>query len=169
MKRISAGVENRLISYRNSAATVLPALIPARPNLLMIAVTANCNARCFGCRYGRDFMPGHQLSWEMTRDLLDDAQLGGFRTVRLYGGEPLLHPDLPKMVAHARHVGLRPYITTNAILLGKKIDALHSAGLRDLSVGFYGVGSRYDAYVQRPGSFEKVEAGIATVREKYGD
>ena len=119
---------------------------------MMVAVTANCNARCVGCRYGRDFMPGHQLGWEMTRDLLDDARAGGVSWVRFYGGEPLLHPDLPKMVAHARKVGMLPYVTTNAILLGKKFDELYAAGLRDVTVGFYGVGDAYDTYVQRPGT-----------------
>jgi len=80
-----------------------------------------------------------------------------------------LHPDLPKMVAHARKVGLLPYVTTNAILLGRKFDELYAAGLRDVTVGFYGVGDAYDTYVQRPGLFRKVEASIAAVREKYGD
>jgi cyclic pyranopterin phosphate synthase len=54
------------------------------------------------------------------------------------------------------------------VLLDQKIDALVEAGLRDLTVGFYGVGARYDDYVQTPGLFAKVERGIAAVHERHG-
>ena len=145
-----------------------PNLVPPRPYKIMIALTAHCNARCIGCRYGRDFMPGAVLEWPIVRDLLEDAAAAGFYSIRLYGGEPLLHPDLPRIVEHCVALGMRPYLTTNAVLLGQKIDELFAAGLRDVTVGFYGVGRAYDEYVQHPGLFERVERGIATARERYG-
>jgi cyclic pyranopterin phosphate synthase len=113
-------------------------------------------------------MPGVQLSWPIVRDVLDDAQKAGFRSVRLYGGEPLLHPDLAKMVAHSLKLGLSTYVTTNGILLGEKIEELYSAGLRSFTIGFYGVGDHYDAYVQRKDRFSLLEASIARVRRLYG-
>jgi cyclic pyranopterin phosphate synthase len=158
----------RLELLRHTAAQMLPVLIQPQPRNLTIAITAYCNLRCVGCRYGRDFMPNEQLPWPLMRDLLDDAKQAGITSVRLYGGEPLLHPDLPKMVAHACALGLRPYVTTNALLLDAKIDALYAAGLRDCTIGFYGVGDHYDAYVQRPERFARMEASIAAVRERYG-
>ena len=63
---------------------------------------------------------------------------------------------------------MRPYITTNAILLDRKIDALYSAGLRTMNIGFYGVGAKYDDYVHRQKIFGRMEAGIAAVRDRYG-
>src|SRR5690349_20926518 len=103
---------------------------------MMIAVTSHCNARCIGCRYGRDFMPNSRLDWEIVRDLLDDAREANISSIRLYGGEPLLHPDLPRMVEHCRKLGLHPLVTTNAVLLEKRIDDLYAAGLRDVTIGF---------------------------------
>jgi cyclic pyranopterin phosphate synthase len=73
------------------------------------------------------------------------------------------------MVEHCRTRSLNPLLTTNAVLLGRRIDELFNAGLRDVTVGFYGVGDPYDRYVQRPGTFAQVERSIAAVREKYGD
>lgn len=104
----------------------------------------------------------------MARLLLDDAADAGFWQIRLYGGEPLLHPDLERMVAHTVARGMQPYVTTNAVLLQHRIDGLYRAGLRHLNVGFYGVGASYDEYVQRHRSFERMEAGIAAVRDRYG-
>jgi molybdenum cofactor biosynthesis enzyme MoaA len=169
VRGVILNAEHRVESGRHTAAQLFPHLIQPRPYKLTIAVTARCNARCIGCRYGRDFMPGHQLSWEMTRDLLDDAAAAGYSAVRLYGGEPLLHPDLPRMVQHCRDRAMDPYVTTNAALLKDRIGDLFAAGLRDVTIGFYGVNAAYDGYTQRPGLFRKVEASIAAVRDRYGD
>jgi cyclic pyranopterin phosphate synthase len=121
-----------------------------------------------GCRYGRDFMPGHELPFSIVHDLLDDAKAAGVSTVRLYGGEPLLYRRLPDVVRHACLLGIRPFVTTNGRLLAEKIDSLYEAGLRQISVGYYGSGARYDEYVGAPGSFRRLERGVATVRDRYG-
>jgi MoaA/NifB/PqqE/SkfB family radical SAM enzyme len=166
-KRLVAGDE-RVEQLRHLAAKAWPTLIRPEPRRLEVAITAYCNLRCVGCRYGRDFMPGNQLPWPIVRDLLDDAKTLGMWDVRFYGGEPLLHRDLPRMIAHSLGLGLQTHVTTNAILLRQKIDALYAAGLRTITVGFYGTGAKYDAYVQRRKRFEEIEAGIASVRDRYG-
>lgn len=165
----AARAETLVGLVRHTLAPIVPAAIGTAPRSLTVAITAHCNLRCAGCRYGRDFMPGRQLSLETVRNLLDDAKEAGVETVRLYGGEPLLHPRLPEMVRHAVGLGLRVYVTTNAILLKEKVDALVDAGLRDFTIGFYGDGARYDGYVQRRRSFERLEEGIATVRARFGE
>ncbi len=147
----------------------MPALIRPRTRNLTIAITANCNLRCIGCRYGRDFMPSQQLPLDVVRAALTDGAEAGVETIRLYGGEPLLHPDLPAMVEHAVAHGLSPYVTTNATILDKRIDELFAAGLRTVTVGFYGTDEAYDAYTGRADAFGKMERGVAAVRERHGD
>src|SRR5437870_11507304 len=44
--------------WRHSTAAVLPQIIQPDPREIYVTLTANCNLRCIGCRYGRDFMPG---------------------------------------------------------------------------------------------------------------
>lgn len=165
----AAKVETWLRRQEQTVARVLPSVIHPRPYLVMIAVTGYCNLRCQGCRYGRDFMPGTQLSWELVKGVLEDAKAAGIYKIRLYGGEPLLHPDLAKMVAYCRELGLVPGVTTNAVALSSRIDELYGAGLRDISIGFYGVGDEYDEYAQRPGRSKKMQNSVAAVRDKYGD
>ena len=173
--RVSPGLKGKVLaveegmdSLKHSLGRRLPPVIRPRPYKVMVAITAQCNARCIGCRYGRDFMPGEQLDLDMALQLFDDAHETGYRSIRLYGGEPLVHPDLPAMVAHCADIGLQPYVTTNAVLLANKADELVDAGLRDMSVGFYGVGTEYDRYVQIPGLFAKVEAGLDYLAEHHG-
>ncbi len=169
LRTLLCNAEERYLSIRHTASVRWPALAKPRPYKIMVALTAHCNSGCVGCRYGRDFMPGARLEWAVVRDLLEDAAAAGFATIRLYGGEPLLHPDLPRIIERCVKLGMRPYVTTNAVLLEQKIDVLVQSGLKDITVGFYGTGKAYDDYAQRPGYFARVERGIAVTRERYGD
>lgn len=154
--------------FRHSAARLVPTIIRPDPREIFITLTANCNLRCMGCRYGRDFMAGSQLSWSVIRDLLDDAKRLGIRSIRFYGGEPLLHKDLVRAVEYSLRLGLNTWITTNGVLLRERIDDLFKAGLRSVEVGFYGVAEEYNSYVQRKNQYSKMEASVAYVRDRYG-
>ncbi|MBV8846609.1 MAG: radical SAM protein [Bryobacterales bacterium] len=153
---------------RHSLGSLLPVIIQPDPREIDIALTANCNLRCKGCRYGRDFMPGAQLPWEIVRDIFDDAKEFGIPNIRLYGGEPLLHKYLVRIVKYGSDLGLNLWMTTNGMLLRERIDDLYQAGLRTIDIGFYGTGDAYDAYVQRPNRFASLEAGVAYTRQRYG-
>lgn len=168
IRRQLVGVEHRLESMRLRARACGLMKLRPRPRRVMLALISACNARCAGCHYGRDFMPGHRLSWPVVEQVLEDCRAAGTEFIRLYGGEPLLHPDLPRMVARCVELGLSPSVTTNALLLEERMDALVEAGLEQMTIGFYGVGKAYDDYVARPGAFEKVERGIAALRERHG-
>jgi MoaA/NifB/PqqE/SkfB family radical SAM enzyme len=153
---------------QHTLGTFVPQVIRPRPRKLTIAITAYCNLRCLGCRYGRDFMTGEQLQLEMVKNLLDDSKEVGIETVRLYGGEPLLHQELPNMIRHSVDLGLSTYVTTNGLLLKQKISSLFEAGLRNVTIGFYGTSDDYDMYVNRQGRFRRLEESISSVRDRYG-
>lgn len=155
---------------QHNIARAIPQVIQPQPRSLFITITANCNFACKGCHYGRDFMPGQQLPLDIVLPLLDDAKEAGFSRIRFYGGEPLAHKDLPKMIAYANQLGLKHWISTNGLLLKKRIDDLYEAGAREISLGYYGGSAAvYDAYVQRVGAHKQVEEGVAYTRKKYGD
>src|SRR5260221_7247545 len=168
LKRVLTTAETRVGLLKHTIAAIIPEIIRPRPRNLTVAITAHCNLRCIGCRYGRDFMPGHHLPLEKVKELLEDAKTGGIERVRLYGGEPLLHPGLPDMIRHSLSLGLSTHVNTNGILLKQKIDQLYQAGLRGMTIGFYGTGDAYDGYVQRSDRFARLEHSIATVRDRYG-
>lgn len=168
LKRVARYLEQQIGLARHTAATVMPMVIQPRPLRLTVAITAHCNLRCIGCRYGRDFMRGSQLPLGTVLDLIDDAKAAGVELLRLYGGEPLVHPGLAAMVRHATDLRLPTYITTNGTLLEQKIDELFAAGLRNISIGYYGEGDQYDQYVQRAGRYARLERGLEAVRRRYG-
>ncbi|WP_157215502.1 radical SAM protein [Flavisphingomonas formosensis] len=153
---------------RGGLNQIWPDLVRARTEKITIAITAHCNLRCTGCRYGRDFMPGSQLPYALVAGVLEDAAKANIPAVRLYGGEPLLHPELPRMIETASRLGIGAYVTSNGLVLDRKIDALHAAGLRKVTIGYYGQGDAYDRYVQRPGRHARLVESLDAVRAAYG-
>ena len=153
--------------FRNVAGRAVPALITPSPKYLTIAITARCNLRCQGCLYGRGYMAEAELPTEKVVAALRDAAAAGVSTVRLYGGEPLLHRGLPDMIKECCALGMTPFVSTNGLLLEKRLDSMIRAGLRIVTFGYYGYGPLYDSYVGAKGAWERFEAGIARARRTY--
>ena len=103
---------------------------------MRVSLTDKCNLRCTYC------MPAEGLPWLPAPDLLTDDEIVrlvvvaaslGVRTVRLTGGEPLIRPGLPGLVARlADHVELS--LTTNGLGLTRLAQSLADAGLRRVNV-----------------------------------
>jgi len=134
---------------------------------LRISVTDKCNLRCVYC------MPLQGLDWLRRDQLLTYEEIAqvvrtlagmGLRRIRLTGGEPLVRRDLPELV---RLLAAIPQLqdialSTNAVLLEGVADELRDAGVRRVNISLDSLRpDRVDALARRPGSFERIMAGIA--------
>lgn len=114
---------------------------PPLPRELQVEVTAACNLRCRMClvryRPPLDRAEG-SLSFERFCAIVD--ALPELRTLTLQGlGEPLLAPDLVRMIAYAAARGVRAGFNTNATLLTRRAaERLIDAGLDWLCVSLDG-------------------------------
>src|SRR5215475_7369171 len=116
---------------------------------LTIEVTFRCNARCRMCPlYGEhtddqsftSVANGRkELTTEAIRSVLQQcAQMGGER-VLFTGGEPLLRPDLPELVAFGSKLGMKVGIISNGYLLTENLARdLTAAGLDWLHISLDG-------------------------------
>jgi cyclic pyranopterin phosphate synthase len=106
---------------------------------LRVSLTDRCSLRCAYC------MPPAGLPWLPKAELLTDDEIVrlvgiavslGVREVRLTGGEPLLRPGVPGLVARMAALEPRPELslTTNGILLVRDAAALAAAGLDRVNV-----------------------------------
>ena len=105
-------------------------------NRIYIEITNRCNLSCDFC-HGTRRPPRTMTPAEFETLAL---KLRG-ETDYLYLhvlGEPLLHPQLPELLAIAHHLGFRTCLVTNGTLLPRQKDALLSApGLHKLSVSLH--------------------------------
>ena len=98
-----------------------------------VVVTRRCNLSCTYCVEYDKVSPPVPLT-EMKERIDDLARLGTI-FVTLTGGETLLHPDLPAIIAHVRARGMTPAMNTNGYLLSReRIEALNRAGLYALQI-----------------------------------
>lgn len=144
---------------------------PALPRL-DIELTERCNNDCVHCSVNRPAgdAAARDREWPTRawRALLKDAADLGCLVVRITGGEPLLRDDFAKIYRHARELGLRVMLFTNATLLTPRLARL----LRDVppleavEVSVYGMTAEsYEAVSRTPGSFAAFRRGLDLLRE----
>ncbi|WP_150308143.1 GTP 3',8-cyclase MoaA [Planctomonas psychrotolerans] len=133
---------------------------------LRISLTDRCNLRCTYCMpaEGLPILPKEQLLQrdEIGRLVGIAVQRLGVRQVRFTGGEPLLRRDLADIIAACAALDPRPEIslTTNAIGLTSRVDALADAGLDRINVSLDSVHAETFAQITRRPFLDRVLAGI---------
>src|SRR3982750_1712990 len=101
--------------------------------LAHIIPTRKCNLSCGYCNEYDDFSP--PIPTETILSRIDHLARLKTAIVTISGGEPLLHPDIEKIIQRIRHHGMIAGMITNGYLLTpKKIQALNDAGLEHLQI-----------------------------------
>src|SRR5208283_278008 len=99
----------------------------AIPPILQLEPTTDCNLGCPSCLRTRFCRPGESLSFDAFTRIIGSSKS---RYLTLHGwGEPLLTPDLIKMIRHAAAHRKSVNFTTNATRLADEADALIGSGL----------------------------------------
>ncbi len=112
---------------------------------------------------GAEFQPTSALlSFPEIVGLVKTAVPLGFRKIRLTGGEPLLRPKLPELVAAVSGTpGVDDLaLTTNAVLLAKFAQPLFDAGLRRLNIHLDTLDRERFRQITRRDDLTRVLAGI---------
>lgn len=106
---------------------------PFTPVLAQLVVTRRCNLSCGYCNeYDQYSLPVATVQLKRYVDHLAELGTG---IITLTGGEPLLHPDLEEIVAHAvSHHMLCTAVTNGYLLTPERIGKLNRSGLELLQV-----------------------------------
>lgn len=103
---------------------------------MRISLTDNCNLRCSYCMPEGKISDIHYLPVETVLKCVESAVCLGITNFRLTGGEPLIYPDIEKLITKMRNVSGVNFIgiTTNGVFLGEKADVLKMAGTDSINV-----------------------------------
>jgi PqqA peptide cyclase len=111
-------------------------MTPPRPMSLCAELTYKCPLRCAYCSN-----PLHMANYSDELDtaqwkrVLDQAADLGVIHVHFSGGEPMLRPDLPELIRHAREVDLYTDISTSAFTATQEnLQELRDAGLDSIQI-----------------------------------
>ncbi|WP_073976070.1 adenosyl-hopene transferase HpnH [Erythrobacter donghaensis] len=135
------------------------------PLVLMLEPLLRCNLACPGC--GKidypDAILNRRLSYEQCMEAIDEC---GAPAVSIAGGEPLLHRDMPRIVAG--YVAKKKFVIlcTNALLLRKKIDDYVPSPFFTWSIHLDGDKGMHDHAVDQAGTYEVAIAAIELAKAK---
>jgi MoaA/NifB/PqqE/SkfB family radical SAM enzyme len=139
---------------------------------LYIEPTTQCNLQCRTCIRNSWDEPIGFMDMALYQKLLSDIK--SFRSLErlaFWGfGEPLVHPDIVKMVSLAHQTGLQTEIITNSHLLDKNTaQALIHAGLDTIVVSVDGATQSSYEDIRRGGDLSRVEENIRELNALRGN
>jgi hopanoid biosynthesis associated radical SAM protein HpnH len=135
------------------------------PLVLMLEPLFQCNLACAGC--GKIDYPKEILQKRVSlKDALQAVDECGAPMVSIPGGEPLIHKEMPQIVAGIVARRKFVYLCTNAILLAKHIDEYQPSKYLTFSIHLDGNKERHDESVCLEGVYDKAVAAIRLARSK---
>ncbi|MFA4965752.1 MAG: radical SAM protein [Thermoleophilia bacterium] len=138
---------------------------------LDVELTERCDNRCVHCCINLPRQDRRARARELTTArllaVLEEAAGLGALAVRFTGGEPLLRPDFAEIYVHARELGMRVVLFTNA----RGITEATASLLADIpprepvEVTVYGMRREsYEAVTRAPGSYAQFRRGVDLLR-----
>lgn len=88
-------------------------------NTIYFYLTEGCNLKCRHCwiapKYQSKDAKWPALEFELFKDIIRQGRELGMSSVKLTGGEPLIHPDINKILDHIKEQDLQLTIETNGL------------------------------------------------------
>ena len=89
-------------------------------NTIYFYLTEGCNLKCRHCWIAPPFEGAKEkkypfLDFELFKDIIQQGKKLGLSGVKLTGGEPLIHPDINRILDHIYDEGLNLTVETNGV------------------------------------------------------
>lgn len=137
------------------------------PFLVCLAVTGKCNLACKHCS-ARTLQSAREMNDSELLDLVRQFDRAKVPQVAIFGGEPLLRPNLIPLVRELKKFPRRISLNTNATLIdGEAARALVTAGIDKFVVSIDGTKRHHDQQ-RGAGSFDNAMAGLRHIKKAGG-
>ena len=139
---------------------------PPPPICVYLEVTNRCNLLCETCpRTFEALEPPADMSWALFTSIVD--QMPSVQRAVLHGvGEPMLVPELPRMIRYLKARGVYVLFNTNGTLLREKRYAeLIDAGLDELRVSLDAADAQGYALVRGRPFFDRIVRDVRSMRD----
>ena len=139
---------------------------------LRVSLLNSCNFACEYCTLETiDTDIYNNLQWAKNEDILPVSQIlqlilavhaiNPLKSIRLTGGEPLLYPHLPFLIAELKKAGINDLrLTTNGFYLAGRIEKLKASGLNSINISIDAIQPEVLRKISRHRNAEKVFEGI---------
>jgi hopanoid biosynthesis associated radical SAM protein HpnH len=133
------------------------------PLVLMLEPLHACNLTCTGCGRIREYEDTikEKLSVEECLASVDEA---GAPIVSLCGGEPMIYPEIGRLVKEILKKRKHIYLCTNGMFIKKKLHEFKPTSKMFFNVHLDGMRETHDLCVEREGVFDAAIEGIKAAK-----
>jgi len=134
------------------------------PLVLMLEPLHACNLTCTGCGRIREYESTikQRLSVEECLASVDEC---GAPIVSICGGEPMIYPDLGKLVRGILNRRKSIYLCTNGMFIKKRLHEFKPTSRMFFNVHLDGLEETHDRAVERKGVFKSAIEGIKAAKK----
>jgi MoaA/NifB/PqqE/SkfB family radical SAM enzyme len=116
---------------------------PAGMSTYILNITNRCNQKCVFCLDAGLAERGRlDLSFEETKEQIDEAKRRDFINVLFMGGETNIRKDFPDIIGYVSQLGMRPWVATN----GTKFEDMAFLESLIIDNGLVGIELSYHAH-----------------------
>lgn len=136
------------------------------PTIVTLELTNECNLRCKHCYAYAGERLENELTYEEIKRLLRALHDAGTMEIELSGGEPLLRPDLMKIINAAQSLDFEITLITNGILIKKETaKKLSDFSIKHVQISLDGLKEAHE-YIRGKGTFESTVRAIKELRDE---
>ena len=135
--------------------------LQALPITLIVENTAKCNFKCPMCPREFGYYPPEDFDFRLFKQVIDEIKGQTELVFPWGGGEPLMNPEIGKMVRYCKDAGIYTVVSTNASLLNEERSReLIRSGLDNLILAFDGTTPEVYEKYRKGGDFHQVRDNI---------
>jgi hopanoid biosynthesis associated radical SAM protein HpnH len=129
------------------------------PLVLMLEPLHACNLTCTGCGRIREY--SQTIKDKLTvEECLESVDECGAPIVSICGGEPMIYPDIGRLVRGILQRRKHIYLCTNGMFIKKRLPEFRPSGRFFFNVHLDGLEKTHDLAVERQGVFQAAIEGI---------
>lgn len=134
------------------------------PLVLMLEPLHACNLTCTGCGRIREYETTIKQKLSVPECLAAVEECGA-PIVSICGGEPMIYPEIGKLVREILQRRKHIYLCTNGMFIEKKLHEFKPTSRFFFNVHLDGMRETHDRCVERDGVFDAAVAGIKAAKQ----
>ena len=128
------------------------------PHLAAVEITTHCNLSCNYCYANSGPHSQMYMNLEQIKHVFDELEVMEIPILWITGGEPLLHPEIEKILKEAQNRGFYVIVATNGTPLYKneRLLSIVKNYVDEIQIDLDGARKETHEFYRGPGTYEKV-------------
>lgn len=137
------------------------------PICVVVYLTDYCPLKCKHCFLTQNNnLNQNMLDYFALQKVLDDLKKNGVCMIAYTGGDPMLHPDIFKILNYTSKLDMLPLLGISGIgITNEKAEMIYNSGTKCVQIGLNGSSKCLNDEYRGVGTFDKVKKSISILQK----